>query len=482
MSKKRVGGGQRKARGAHWSRPPRPTRPPPAAAFPVNPFVRPVRSFQERAPKSTREIGTRRSGGRVSAAQPVAVGPVPGQRPRAASAAIPAGGHRPPDMRLLRSNDATRRVEAAEFAAATESGIGAIVPPTHASLIGTAVRGVTHYHGAVTYVEVVEYHPKSNRFLVRYRREEGGGDERDDETYYAYNTHEEVIRNRVSRDRTDDEVFDMDAQFCLPCDAKTLWVLDVFSCLQSVKRGLDDLLEDYKKRGWTVHVVHLDIDRRREPDVLCDVRDWKNELVDDLGFGPLDFHIIWMSPDCRFFSPAGHPSAADVQHSVELVSAARELCEFFRPICFFLENPWSGGRCLRKQDVASDLLEFHVECCYCMYSEDGMKKPTSIFTNVPNIVLEYCCAANPCHWLKQGHTKHRRSAQRGRSASGTPGSPLNMAIVVPKGLMVILLDAALRHITVNRKRWVKARGALRGIEWHGRSRGQRLWARRREAE
>ena len=354
MSKKRVGGGQRKARGAHWSKPPRPTRPPPAAAFPVNPFVRPVRSFQERAPKSTREIGTRRSGGRVSAAQPVAVGPVPGQRPRAASAAIPAGGHRPPDMRLLRSNDATRRVEAAEFAAATESGVGAIVPPTHASLIGTAVRGVTHDHGAVTYGEVVEYHPKSNRLPVRYCR------------------------------------------------------ADVFSCLQSVKRGLDDLLEDYKKRGWTVHVVHLDIDRRREPDVLCDVRDWKNELVDDLGFGPFDFHIIWMSPDCRFFSPAGHPSAADVQHSVELVSAARELCEFFRPICFFLENPWSGGRCLRKQDVASDLLEFHVECCYCMYSEDGMKKPTSIFTNVPNIVLEYCCAANPCHWLKQGHTKRNR--------------------------------------------------------------------------
>ena len=194
-------------------------------------------------------------------------------------------------------------------------------------------------------------------------------------------------------------------------------------------------------------MVHLDADRRRDPDVLCHIRDWKKELVDELGFRPFDFHIIWMSPDCRFFSQAGHPTASDVAHGVELVAAARDVCEFFKPQCFFLENPWCGPRCLRKQDVAEDLLPFHVECCYCMYSEDGIMKPTSIFTNVPNLVLEFCCASNPCHWLKAGHSRHRISAQRGRSASGTPGSPLDMAITVPKGLMVILMDAALRFIT-----------------------------------
>ena len=427
---------------------------------------------------STRQVKTRARSGRVSAARPVAVGPVPGPRPPAVSATLPTGGPRPPGRRSLRSDDATYSVEAAETAAIPDS-IDVI------SLIGTAVRGYTCDTGAVTYWEVKEYHSRSNRFRVQYCREEVGEDEQDDEAYYeAFLTHEQILCDRVACDRSDDNAdFNMDAPYRLPCGAQTLWVLDVFSCLQSVKLGLDNLLQDYcKKRGWTVHVVHLDIDRRREPDVLCDVRDWKKELVDDLGFGPFDFHIIWMSPDCRFFSPASHPVAADVAHSVELVSAARELLEFFMPICFFLDNPWSGGRCLRKQDVAKDLLEFHVECTYCHYSDAGFKKPTSVFTNVPNIILEYCCTANPCHWMKQRHKRHRKSAQRGPSASGTPGSPLDEAIVVPKGLMVILMDAAMRHITVNRKRWVKARGALRGIEWHGRSRGQRLWARRREAE
>jgi hypothetical protein len=57
-----------------------------------------------------------------------------------------------------------------------------------------------------------------------------------------------------------------------------------------------------------------------------------------------------------------------------------------------------------------------------------------------------------------------------------------MAIVVPKGLMVILMDAAMRFITVNRSRWAEARSFSRGTLWFGRSRGQRNWARQSEGE
>ena len=350
-------------------------------------------------------------------------------------------------------------------------GASESIPP-ETQLIGVAVRGVTPDDGTFTYGEVVQYKAKANRFLVRFQD--------DDDEYFTLMTYAEIIRDRVGSERSD-EGLDMDAPYCLPCKTKTLWVLDLFSCLKSVKRGLEDVLRDYRRNGWTVEVVHLDADRRRDPDVLCDIRDWKKELVDELGFRPFDFHIIWMSPDCRFFSQAGNPSSADIAHGIELVAAARDVCDFFRPNCFFLENPWCGPRCLRKQDVAEDLLPFHVECCYCMYSEDGIMKPTSIFTNVPNLVLDFCSAGNPCHWLKAGHSRHRRSAQRGRSASGTPGSPLDMAIAVPKGLMVILMDAALRFITDTRLQYAAARRA--DGAWLGfRSAGRKNWERRRDVD
>ena len=218
--------------------------------------------------------------------------------------------------------------------------------PPETQLIGVAVRRVTPDDGTFTYGEVVQYKAKANRFLVRFQD--------DDDEYFTLMTYAEIIRDRVGSERSD-EGLDMDAPYCLPCKTKTLWVLDLFSCLKSVKRGLEDVLRDYRRNGWTVEVVHLDADRRRDPDVLCDIRDWKKELVDELGFRPFDFHIIWMSPDCRFFSQAGNPTSADIARGVELVAAARDVCEFFRPNCFFLENPWCGPRCLRKQDDEADV-------------------------------------------------------------------------------------------------------------------------------
>ena len=38
-----------------------------------------------------------------------------------------------------------------------------------------------------------------------------------------------------------------------------------------------------------------------KPHELCDLRDWKKKMVDELGFRPFDFHIIWMSPDLDSF-------------------------------------------------------------------------------------------------------------------------------------------------------------------------------------
>ena len=129
----------------------------------------------------------------------------------------------------------------------TPHGVGASqrIPP-ETRLIGVAVRGRTPDDSTFTYGEVVQYNSKANRFLVRFVAD----DDEADETF-ALMTYAEIIRDRVGSERSDDGL-DMDAPYCLPCNTKTLWVLDLFSCLKSVKRGLEDVLRDYRRKGWTL--------------------------------------------------------------------------------------------------------------------------------------------------------------------------------------------------------------------------------------
>lgn len=308
--------------------------------------------------------------------------------------------------------------------------------------------------------EVRRYHPEHDEFSV---------------TLFDYDGEEETTRRVLATDvkaslvswsdgpvsgrsRGSFVPLDLNAEYRLPYGRKVLWVLDVFSGTKSVHRGLMDVLRKY--RDWTVIVVHLDMDPKRQPDVECDVRDWKEHLVDKWGFQPGDFDIIWESPECKFFSTANHPTKKQLAEAVELVSAGIDIIEFFNPVAFFIENP--RGR-LRHQEIMRNLIFFRLTCTYCHYSEDGLYKPTDIWTNVPNIRLDFCCSSNLCKWRSQGHDRHRVSSQRGPASNGTPGSPKDTALQVPKGLMVILMGAALSFVTeVQRAPLRVAKGPSRG--------------------
>ena len=247
---------------------------------------------------------------------------------------------------------------------------------------------------------------------------------------------EEVERALIVSGKLSRREYNLDDAYVLPHGRRIVWVLDVFCGTKSVRRALWDILEgsdvDYR-------ILHLDIDGKREADVFCDVRDWRKELVDDLGFQPGDFDIIWVSPDCRRFSGAAHPTKKAIAEACVLAKCGRDIIKYFGPSAWFIENP--RGR-LRQQRIMRDVAHLCLTCSYCFYHAFGLYKPTDIWTNVPGIVLDFCCGATPCSWRKQGRSRHRRSSQRGPSANGTPGSPIDMAQHVPHMLMVILMAAA----------------------------------------
>lgn len=239
--------------------------------------------------------------------------------------------------------------------------------------------------------------------------------------------------------------FNINDPYKLPFGRRIIWVLDVFCGTKSVRRALRDILE---RSDLDYRVLHLDLDLGRAPDVGCDVRDWKKELVDKLGFREGDFDIIWISPECRRFSRAAHPDDEDIKRALELVICGRDIIDYFKPIAWLMENP--RGR-LREQEIMHDIEHLLLSLTYCHYHTLGLYKPTDIWTNVPGIVVDFCCRKTPCSWIKQGHSRHRRSAQRGPSPCGTPGCSIDAAQHVPHQLMVILMSAAVPFVCYSLK-------------------------------
>lgn len=283
---------------------------------------------------------------------------------------------------------------------------------------------------------------------------------------YLINPQKETFRGLSSNT---DESLNLDEVYRLPYGRTTLWVLDLFSGTKSVMKALEKVLEGY---GWRLMVIHLDIDPKRKPDVQCDIRDWYSKLVVELGFQSGDFDIIWASPECRFFSRCNTKvTKGDLAEAVSLVKAARDIIKHFKPAAWTIENP--RGR-LREQSIMEDLEHLRLTTTYCFYEiENGLYKPTDFWTNVPGLALEFCSKRNPCPWRKQGRVRHRVTAQRGTSSNGTPGTPLDVAISVPGGLLVVILGSAMSLVTRSRAREAREqRETPHEKPLTGRSRGQ----------
>ena len=298
-----------------------------------------------------------------------------------------------------------------------------------APYLGRAVRAPTaDPRASVRFGEVLKYACSTDTYHVLF---EDDGVEKE-----VPMSPEDVDRALIGSGKLSRRPYDVEDSYVLPHGRRIVWVLDVFCGTKSVRRALWDILErsdiDYR-------ILHLDIDDKRAPDLLCDVRFWKEELVGNLGFEPGDFDIIWISPDCRKFSRAGHPTDKELAEARKLAKCGLDIIKYFGPSAWFIENP--RGR-LREQRIMRDFAHLLLTCSYCCYHPFGLFKPTDIWTNVPGIALDFCCRSTPCSWMKQGYSRHRRGSQRGPSATGTPGSPLDMAQHIPHALMAILMSAA----------------------------------------
>ena len=116
-------------------------------------------------------------------------------------------------------------------------------------------------------------------------------------------------------------------------------------------------------------------------------------------------HTIWCSPDCRMYSRArttGGPR--NFESSDKLVQACRDIIEYLRPRCWFMENPDSGY--LKTRPCVKGLPYVRVD--YCMYQDPVLyRKRTRLWTNCTDWYPKMCDKSH----LIDG--KHPATAQRG---------------------------------------------------------------------
>ena len=229
-----------------------------------------------------------------------------------------------------------------------------------------------------------------------------------------------------------------------PNGRKCLHVVDLFCGTKSVFKTLLNMVP----RDWTLTYVSLDHDPDMDADIVCDVKYWKSKLK-AYGFSrehPPD--ILWASPDCRFFSLANNKvTETDLEEARRLVKCTIAAIKHLKPAAWFIENP--RGR-LRDQEIMQTIPHLRYTVTYCMYGKQYWK-PTDIFTNVQDMVLNFCCNETPCSHRQQGCTRHSKTAQSGPSSNGTPGVSREEAFEVPDELMHVLMNHAV-HLALE-VRW-----------------------------
>jgi len=141
----------------------------------------------------------------------------------------------------------------------------------------------------------------------------------------------------------------------------------------------------------------VDIDPKLEPDLVCDILDFKVEML------PLEFRrpdVVWASPPCTTFSVAslrhywvdGKPKNDKTLHGIAMVKKTISLIKELRPRYWFIENPRGM---LRKQSFMLDLYRNTVT--YCQYGLP-YQKATDIWTNCMSWTPKPMCSPrSPCH-------------------------------------------------------------------------------------
>ena len=154
-------------------------------------------------------------------------------------------------------------------------------------------------------------------------------------------------------------------------------VLEIFSGTGSVKKICDIY-------GWDC--VSIDItDKLGHVDYKEDILKFDYKAEFEVG----QFDFIWASPPCASFSSMLYiHKHIDIEKRMKdiglpLLNKTREIIDYLKPKYYCIENPKTG----RMKRFITDLPYYDV--CYCRYGY-SYKKPTRIWTNIPNFNALYC--------------------------------------------------------------------------------------------
>ena len=171
--------------------------------------------------------------------------------------------------------------------------------------------------------------------------------------------------------------------------------------------GTKSMGKAFEALGW--EVVSVDILASFEPTIVADIRTW-----DPTCFPQRYFDAIHASPPCQQYSAARTTAKTprDLEGSDELVQKTMQIMDFWQPLIWIIENPWTG--LLRKRPFMEPLEPRMRVISYCKYGLD-YRKHTSFWSNLGNFGQHRhkCCAASPCDKIIDG--RHLKSAQQGPS-------------------------------------------------------------------
>lgn len=187
-------------------------------------------------------------------------------------------------------------------------------------------------------------------------------------------------------------------------------LLELFCGTKSVGRAFEAL-------GW--EVVSVDIVASFNPTIVADIKTW-----DPSCFPVGHFAAVHASPPCTAYSAARTTAKTprDLDGSDALVKKTMQIMEYYDPLIWIIENPWTGM--LRKRPFMEPLEPRMRVISYCKYGLD-YRKHTSIWTNLGQFWVSRpkCCSKEPCGKIVEG--RHPATAQQGPSRHKDKSVKLN---------------------------------------------------------
>ena len=157
-------------------------------------------------------------------------------------------------------------------------------------------------------------------------------------------------------------------------------------------------------------VVSMDICPKHSPDFCCDVLEF------DFSIWPRGwFDMVWASPPCTLYSVASNNTRPEEGNV--LTRRCLEIIEYLEPKWYAIENPSSSS--IWKQGIFDHIPKKFVS--YCMYSDWGYRKNTTIATNIIKFEPKLC--KGQCGYVREvvggdgkKHKYHLAVAKQGISA------------------------------------------------------------------